>query len=314
MTIQHIQKFFFCLFLSFFLYSCSSKGSPGPPADLEGEKEQTASLEEPIVDNSPPTPLPIEVGDNNDPEIFKIPEQKEFLKGLDSKNMEIQQLNAKIKKLESEINYYSDELRAIKAKTQVWENPYSIFSKEIILNNGNTLYGKIVYQDAEFVKIETLIGDIVVSRNEIVRVVENVQPKEELDIQNKKAEEPTPGNTLIETRKKEQTANCVVIGSINESRDGSSNTILSGEIKNIGTERADFVKVVFTFRKNWQGETKTLAAFVKGSYTKFNKTGLTSDSSVFPDASAPFHLVVPKDFEPYIAYTYTVDWEQYATN
>ena len=314
MIIQHIQKFFFCLFLSFFLYSCSSNGSPEPPTDREGEKEQKTSFEEAPADNSQTTPPPIEEGDNNDPEIFKRPEQKEFLKGLDSKNMEILQLNAKIKKLESEITYYSDELREIKAKTQVWENPYSIFSKEIILNNGNTLYGKIVYQDAEFVKIETLIGDIVVSRNEIVRVVENVQPKEELDIQDKKSEEPTAGNTLIETRKKEQTANCVVIGAINESKDGSSNTILSGEIKNIGTERADFVKVVFTFRKNWQGETKTLTAFVKGSYTKFNKTGLTSDSSIFPDATAPFHLVVPKDFEPYIAYTYTIDWEQYATN
>jgi hypothetical protein len=314
MIIEHIQKFFFCLFLSFFLYSCSSKGSPEPPADLEEKKKQKITLEEPSVDSSQPEKPPVEMGDNNDPETFKIPEQKEFLKGIDSKNMEIQQLNAKIKKLESEITYYSDELREIKAKTQVWENPYSIFSKEIILNNGNTLYGKIVYQDAEFVKIETLIGDIVVSRNEIVRVVENVQPKEELDIQGKKDEEPASGNTLIETRKKEQTANCIIIGSINEAKDGSSNTILSGEIKNIGTERADFVKVAFTFRKNWQGETKTLTAFVKGSYTKFNKTGLTSDSSIFPDATAPFHLVVPKDFEPYIAYTYTIDWEQYATN
>ena len=313
MIIQHIQKFFFCLFLSFFMYSCSSKGGPEPPKNSSGVENKSPSPPNPLSEGSP-SPPPLEVGDNNEPEIFEAPPASDFLQGVDSKNMEIQQLNAKIKKLESEITYYSSELREIKAKTQIWENPYSIFSKEIILKNGNTLYGKIVYQDAEFVKIETLIGDIVVSRSEIVRVVENVQPKDEVNVDTNQSEESVEGNTLIETRKKEQTASCVIIGAINESKDGSSNTILSGEIKNIGTDRADFVKVVFTFRKNWQGETKTLTAFVKGSYTKFNKTGLTSDSSIYPDASAPFHLVVPKDFEPYIAYTYTIDWEQYATN
>jgi len=294
------------------LYSCSSKGGPELANDSGGTEEELSSSADLL--STPASSPPPEVGDNNEPERVETPSASDFLQGLDSKSMEIQQLNAKIKKLESEITYYSGELREIKAKTQIWENPYSIFSKEIILNNGNTLYGKIVYQDAEFVKIETLIGDIVVSRSEIVRVVENVQPKDEVDVDTGQPKEGVEGNTLIETRKKEQTANCVIIGSINESKDGSSNTILSGEIKNIGTDRADFVKVVFTFRKNWQGETKTLTAFVKGSYTKFNKTGLTSDSSIYPDASAPFHLVVPKDFEPYIAYTYTIDWEQYATN
>jgi len=309
MIIQHIQKFFFYIFLIFFIYSCSTKSTRKYPVKPKTTQNQESTNSPNITKKAP-----LEIGDNNEPEIINFPTNSSPLDGLDSKEMEIKQLNSKIKKLESEVKYYSNELREIKAKTQVWENPYSIFSKEIILKNGNTLYGKIVYQDSEFVKIETLIGDIVVSREEIVRVVENVQPKEEIDVEEESQQEDSSGNTLIENRKKTQTASCVVIGSINESKDGSNNTILSGEIKNIGTNRADFVKVVFTFRKNWQGETKTLTAFVKGAYTKFNKTGLTSDSSIFPDASAPFHLVVPKDFEPYIAYTYTIDWEQYATN
>ena len=81
-------------------------------------------------------------------------------------------------------------------------------------------------------------------------------------------------------------------------------------MKNIGGRRADFVKVNFVFRKDWSGNTKTLTSFVKGSFYTF-ESGINSESSVLPGASASIELYVPKSFGTFIGYSYTIDWEEY---
>ena len=102
----------------------------------------------------------------------------------------------------------------------------------------------------------------------------------------------------------------VLVGNISETKDRSNNISLSGQLKNIGGNRADFVKMNFVFRKNWSGETKTLTSFVKGAYHTF-ESGITTDSSLLPGASGSFELVVPADFGPFIGYSYVIDWEEY---
>ena len=118
------------------------------------------------------------------------------------------------------------------------------------------------------------------------------------------------GINIIERRKENQMAQLVLIGDIQETKDKSGNTLLNGEIKNIGTQRADFAKINVTFQKNWHGDVETLTAFVRGSYYTF-KTGVTSDSSILPGAVEEFELMVPKSMGSFIGYSYTVDWEQY---
>ena len=93
-------------------------------------------------------------------------------------------------------------------------------------------------------------------------------------------------------------------------KDKTGNTILSGEIKNIGTQRGDFAKINVTFRKNWHGDVETLTAFAAGSNYTF-KTGVASRHSILPGAIAEFKLVVPKSMGSFIGYSYTIDWEQY---
>ena len=63
-------------------------------------------------------------------------------------------------------------MRELSAKSQVWGNPFVIYNKEIILTNGSAVFGKIVYQDRDVVKVETLVGRLIIDRNDIVRVVE----------------------------------------------------------------------------------------------------------------------------------------------
>ena len=237
-------------------------------------------------------------------------------------DMHMNELNLQIQKLQSELDHYKSNLRELSAKSQVWGNPFTVYNKEIILTNGTTVFGKIVYQDRDVVKVETLIGKLIIDRSDIVRVVENIideETKEEtqmsispdqIEIVEVQDNDDESGINIIERRKENQTASLVLIGDIQENKDKSGNTVLRGEIKNIGTQRADFAKVNITFRKNWHGDVETLTAFVRGSYYTF-KTGVSSDSSILPGAVAEFELLVPKSLGSFIGYSYTIDWEQY---
>ena len=109
-------------------------------------------------------------------------------------------------------------------------------------------------------------------------------------------------------------ANSILLGDITEEVDFRGNRILSGDIKNIGEARADFVKINFVFRMNWQGKTKSLTAFVRGSKYVFPDSNIESDSSIEPSAVAGFELVIPSNFGTFIGYSYSIDWEQYDEN
>ena len=239
--------------------------------------------------------------------------------------MPLDELNIEMRKLKAELDHYNANLRELRAKSQIWGNPFSVYNKEIILNNGSSVYGKILFQDKDVVKVETLIGKLIIERNTIEREIENITDSNEdnNEMSDNGSESPDQievievlddsnqsGINIIERRKQNQTAQLILIGNIKERKDKSGNTILNGEIKNVGAQRADFAKINVTFRKNWHGDTETLTAFVRGTYYTF-KTGITSDSSVLPGSIAEFELVLPKSMGAFIGYSYTLDWEQY---
>jgi hypothetical protein len=216
------------------------------------------------------------------------------------------------------------ELEDLKALSKMWVNPLAIYSKEIILKNGSTVFGKIVYQDEETIKVETLVGYLVIERKNVVRVIDNViteETQEYVPEQIRESYTPPPMPKLAEPRYTSSTptereadrrfsANCVLVGNINEKKDTQGNIIFSGEVKNIGGRRADFVKVDFVFRKNWSGETKTLTTFVRGTYHTF-ESGITTDATLLPGATGSFELYVPHSFGSFIGYSYVLDWEEY---
>ena len=206
----------------------------------------------------------------------------------------------------------------------MWVNPLTIYSKEIILKNGSTVFGKIIYQDDKSIKVETLVGYLIVDRAQVVRIVDNGitdDTQQYVPEQIRESYTPPPMPKLAQPRytsssnsarlaSKQLSANCVLVGNISEKKDSQGNIIFDGEIKNIGGRRADFVKVDFVFRKNWSGETRTLTTFIKGSYNTFD-TGIVSDASLLPGANGKFDLYVPQDFGTFIGYSYVIDWEEY---
>ena len=227
----------------------------------------------------------------------------------------VEDLRRDIKNLQAEVDYQHESLSKLEVQTQVWANPFAIYNKEIVLNNGSSIFGKIVYQDQDVMKVETMIGQLIIDRNTIIRVVNQIsaygnldQEPSDLNSSNDGAE--PSGVNLIQKRITSLSAHLVLVGDITEEKDGSGNTVLSGEVKNVGNKRADFSKIIFTFRTNWQGNTKTLTAFIDGITNTFD-TGISSDNSILPHAIGNFDLIIPKSFGSFIGYSYEIDWSQY---
>ena len=233
----------------------------------------------------------------------------------------LNELSFEIKKMTAELKYLNEELENLKALSKMWVNPLAIYSKEIIMKNGSTVFGKVIYQDEESLKVETLLGYLIINRKDVVRMVDNVITEEQAEYvpeQVRDSYTPPPMPKLAEPQytssargaSKKYSANCVLVGNITEKKDVQGNYVFNGELKNIGGRRADFVKVDFVFRKNWSGETKTLTTFVRGGYYTFD-SGITTDATLLPGATGAFELYVPHDFGSFIGYTYVIDWEEY---
>ena len=300
---------------------------------LDGKKDigdLTLTTEEPTKPVADANEGKAETGGSNKPAASRserisvtVPQTMQAM-GSPSKDFILNELNFEIKKLSAEFKHLSQEIDDLKALSKMWVNPLTIYSKEIILKNGSTVFGKIIYQDDKSLKVETLVGYLIVDRTQVVRIVDNViteDTQEYVPEQIRESYTPPPMPKLAQPRYTSSnnsarnastnfSANCVLVGNISEKKDGQGNIIFKGEIKNIGGRRSDFVKVDFVFRKNWSGETKTLTTFVKGSYNTFD-TGIVSDASLLPGAVGKFDLYVPQDFGAFIGYSYVIDWEEY---
>ena len=288
---NNIKLYIIIIFCTLFMFSCGGKNDQ--------------------IETSPDI--------NNSPDLNNGENENNYDLSQDSaveKNMPeiIEDLRMDIKKMKAELDYQHENLSKLEAQTQVWANPFAIYNKEVVLNNGSSIFGKIVYQDQDVMKIETLIGQLIIDRNTIIRVVNQVGAYGNFDNEssdNKSGNSPDPsGVNLIQNRVTNMSAHLVLVGDITEEKDGSGNTVLSGEVKNVGNKRADFSKIIFTFRTNWQGDSKALTAFINGVTNTF-ETGISSDNSILPHAVGNFQMVIPKSFGSFIGYSYDIDWSQY---
>ena len=129
----------FVLAISTFFVGCASK------KNIENNNEQNPTME---VQNS--------------------------LEVTNSSDFADQELNYQIKKLNSEINYLKDQLMELDVKSSLYADPFDVYSKEIILNNGSSIFCKILSQNDTEIFVETLIGNLTLDRSSVVRIVENI--------------------------------------------------------------------------------------------------------------------------------------------
>ena len=193
--------------------------------------------------------------------------------GSRSTSKDISEIRFELKRLQAEIAHLNSEITNLNNRSEMWRNPQSIFNKKIVLTNGTIFNGNVVYQDEKLVKIETLIGSLVLQRNSISRILENTP---EFVLNDPLTSRPTPlssnpnaarantGNYSPSSTER-GLANVVIESPIKEKKDKSGNTIFNGILKNTGNLRADFVKINFIIRKDWSGNTETFTTFVNGA-------------------------------------------------
>tara|TARA_B100000029_G_C17482271_1_gene925972 strand:+ start:251 stop:1069 length:819 start_codon:yes stop_codon:yes gene_type:complete len=228
-----------------------------------------------------------------------------------------QQMSYEIKKLNADINYLKEQIQALDLKSSLYADPFAIYNKEIMLNNGSSIFCKILSQDNEYIFVETLIGNLTIDRNSVVRIVENITVLEEgqeenqiIEISQEESAKILDDSELISQRQASSSASVILLGDIRESSDKSGNTIFEGDLKNVGTQRADLVRIDFILRKNFQGDTEMLTAYAKGSSQVF-QDGIISNSSLKPDAIGTFKLIVPNSLGNFIGYSYEIYWSYY---
>ena len=229
-----------------------------------------------------------------------------------SPNLDVISDGQTINDLSSRLKYLEELLNSYQAQSLALENPMSFFNKKVLLTNGSMLYGNITFQDDTIVQLETLIGTLAIEKNTIIRVVD--QAVSILDKDDQFIELNTENNieTQINNMQNQHSAEVLLLGDFTEKKDENQNTILSGQVKNVGLKRADFSKITFTIYRNQSYDSMPVeyTAFINGSSVSFD-TNAISTSSLFSEEIGDFSLVIPSDFGPFVSYTYRIDWEEY---
>ncbi|MEE9215290.1 MAG: hypothetical protein V3U54_10950 [Thermodesulfobacteriota bacterium] len=238
--------------------------------------------------------------------------------GSRSSAQDISELRFELKRLQAEIAHLNSEITNLNNRSEMWRDPQSIFNKKIVLTNGTIFNGNVVYQDEHFVKVETLIGSLVLKRNSISRILENTPEFSTQDLLKSRpaplssgpnAARGTTGRFSPSTTEK-GLANVVIESPIKEKKDKSGNTIFNGILKNTGNIRADFVKIDFIIRKDWSGNTETFTTFVNGAQHTY-ASGVTTDTTLPPGATGTFEIYIPRTLGSFIGYSYAIDWQVY---
>ena len=234
-----------------------------------------------------------------------VPMIQDLIGNTESAENEMNSLTARVKYLEELLNSYQ-------AQSMALESPTLFFNKKILLTNGSMLYGNITYQDDLIVQLETLIGTLAVEKNTIMRVVDQsatlIDQDDsliELNVQNEIEQQ-------VDDIKNQHSAEVILLGDFQETKDENQNTILSGQVKNIGSRRADFSKITFTIYRNQSYDSMPVeyTSFINGSSVSFEENAM-STSSLYNDEVGDFSLIIPSDFGPFVSYTYRIDWEEY---
>ena len=152
----------------------------------------------------------------------------------------------------------------------------------IELQNGTIVNGEIIEEDQLGIIIQTSIGQLAIEKNRIVDIMEDLPPSAKVELTSEPFIDAFPDREEI-----------------------------TGSIKNIGTKRADFVRVIAHL---WSPTTALIqkdSVFISGQNQKYY-TGIKSDAALEPGAIVDFKITIPLVEGDDVSYrTYEVRWESY---
>ena len=152
----------------------------------------------------------------------------------------------------------------------------------IELQNGTIVNGEIIQEDDLGIILQTSIGQLAIERDRIVNITDDLPPNAKVELTGEPFVNAFPDREEI-----------------------------TGKIKNIGTKRADFVRVIANL---WSPTTMLIqkdSVFVTGKKQKYF-SGIRADTALEPGSVGEFKLVIPLSEGDKVSYrTYEVRWESY---
>ena len=151
----------------------------------------------------------------------------------------------------------------------------------IELQNGTVVNGEIIEEDDLGIVIQTSIGQLAIEKEKIIDIGEDLPPTAKVELINEPFVDIYPDREEI-----------------------------VGTIKNVGTKRADFVRVIANL---WSPTTQLVyqdSVFISGQNTKYY-TGINAKTSLDPGSISEFRLVIPTNNENISYMTFEVRWESY---
>ena len=116
---------------------------------------------------------------------------------------------------------------------------------------------------------------------------------------------------MIRPQVKQQKEHTAMLGSLKKGDKIITRGGIIGTIKNIGSKRADFVRVIANL---WSPTTELIlqdSIFVTGQNQKYY-TGIRSDTAMDPGTISEFRMVIPLKEGDDVSYrTYEIRWESY---
>ena len=200
--------------------------------------------------------------------------------------------------LKSSIELLHDQLDSLKRVVSIYEKgkgAIPTINEELLnlikipqlrhrieLQNGTIINGEIIVEDDLGIIVQTSIGQLAIERDRVINITEDSPPHAKVELMGE------PFVNIFPDREE-----------------------ITGTIKNIGSKRADFVRVIANL---WSATTELVqqdSIFVSGQNQKY-LTGIKSDTALEPGSTSEFKLVISLLEDDNISYrTYNVRWESF---
>ena len=153
---------------------------------------------------------------------------------------------------------------------------------EISLTNGTLIQGTILQENMDQLIIQTHIGQLTIDKGNVKSIKEIA---------------PSSANVVFEGDAEEKIMN--------------TKRNYTGNVRNTGLERADFVRVIYNL---WGGETELISTdsvFVEGSQIVY-RSGVITDTALNPGEEAEFNIDISLPEDTNVQYvTREIHWDSY---
>ena len=204
-----------------------------------------------------------------DPQPEIIPEENEKIEKTKNSpfypvNETIENLQNQINELKSRVTEYESTLQAPSLNAEVLKlikEPE--LTHEIDIDNGAMIQGKIIQENAAELIIKTRIGQLRIDKAHVIEIRESPPFSPEIVMDN---------NTLLE-------------------KNNQNMLSVSGTLKNNGSRRGDFVRIIYHL---WENDTKIIlsdSTFINGNSVIYSN-GVISDACLDPGETGTFNLLI----------------------